>query len=70
MSLASNFEQARNAEFSRRDALKLSSAGAAGLAMSGLLARPSAASTSAGSFGRAKRCIMLFLAGGPPQHET
>jgi hypothetical protein len=40
--------------------------------MPGLLsaaAEPSAASTT-GSFGRAKRCIVLFLLGGPPQHET
>ncbi len=26
--------------------------------------------TTRGSFGRAKSCILLFLAGGPPQHET
>ena len=25
---------------------------------------------SAASFGRAKRCILLFLTGGPPQHDT
>jgi hypothetical protein len=24
----------------------------------------------AGSFGKAKRCIVLFMLGGPPQHET
>src|SRR5262245_62474104 len=23
-----------------------------------------------GSFGRAKRCLILFLTGGPPQHDT
>ncbi len=24
----------------------------------------------AASFGRAKRCLLLFLTGGPPQHDT
>jgi hypothetical protein len=23
-----------------------------------------------GGFGRAKRCVLLFLMGGPPQHDT
>ena len=26
--------------------------------------------TAAGSFGRARRCLLLFLTGGPPQHDT
>jgi len=26
--------------------------------------------TAAGSFGRARRCLLLFLTGGPPQHHT
>lgn len=30
----------------------------------------SAAAGGAGGFGKAKSCIILFLAGGPPQHET
>src|SRR5687768_1930814 len=32
--------------------------------------RAAAESTPASSFGRAKRCIVLFLTGGPPQHDT
>jgi hypothetical protein len=36
MPSARNIEQASGDEFTRRDALKLTSAGAAGLAMSGL----------------------------------
>src|SRR5688572_16635779 len=37
-----------------------------------LVARRAAAEElgSGGSFGRAKRCIILFLTGGPPQHDT
>ena len=37
-----------------------------------LVARRAAAEElgSDGSFGRAKRCIILFLTGGPPQHDT
>src|SRR5262249_20625381 len=27
-------------------------------------------SASAGSFGRAKSCILVYLVGAPPQHET
>src|SRR5215207_7460312 len=26
--------------------------------------------TAAGSFGRARRCLLLFLTGGPPQYDT
>jgi hypothetical protein len=35
-------------------------------------ARPvlAAARSASGSFGRAKRCLLLFLTGGPPQHDT
>lgn len=66
----SNFEQASGPEFTRRGALKLSGVGAAGLAVSGFGARPAAASSQSSTFGRAKRCIVLFMAGGPPQHET
>ena len=47
----------------RRDFLRLGALG--GLA----LATPRAAEAGA-SFGRAKRCLLLFLTGGPPQHDT
>jgi len=40
----------------------------------GLTATETASNTQskaiAGSFGKAKRCIVLFMLGGPPQHET
>ena len=53
----------------RRDWLRLGGLGILGLAA------PSraAASNNAGrdrAFGRARACIVLFLTGGPPQHET
>ena len=47
----------------RRDFLRLGALG--GFA----LAAPQAATAST-SFGRAKRCLILFLTGGPPQHDT
>ena len=65
----------------RREWLRVGGLGAFGLGLSRLLAPMGAARTVAGgagvgtamagaSFGRAKSCIVLFLAGGPPQHET
>jgi hypothetical protein len=50
----------------RRSLLRL---GAAGLALPTFLRTPAAARSS-GGFGRAKRCVVLFLTGGPPQHDT
>lgn len=68
-------------EFSRRQALGVGGLSAFGLSLPGLLgARLSAGETpdglraapsiAGGSFGKAKSCIVLFLLGGPPQHET
>jgi hypothetical protein len=58
----------------RREWLRIGGLGCLGLSLPNLLApRLSAASPSslpAKSFGRAKSCIILFLGGGPPQHET
>ena len=56
----------------RREWLRVGGLGCLGLSLPGLLQRESfAASVAKGaSFGRAKSCILLFLAGGPPQHET
>jgi hypothetical protein len=58
---------------SRREALRAGGLGAVGLSMADLLAsrdvQGSAAAPDA-SFGRAKNCIILFMLGGPPQHET
>jgi hypothetical protein len=55
----------------RRDFLHVGGLGALGLGLGDAL-RLSASSppASAGSFGRAKSCILLFLYGSPPSHET
>src|SRR5262249_57775000 len=56
----------------RREWLRVGGLGALGLSLPALLAarQHAAAKDAAGSFGRAKACIVLFLVGGPPQHET
>lgn len=56
----------------RREMLRAGGLGAFGLSMPGLAnaASDSKDQPANGSFGRAKRCIVLFLLGGPPQHET
>lgn len=59
---------------SRREWLRVGGLGALGVSLSNLLGSPAAAAPArvdkGASFGRAKSCILLFLAGGPPQHET
>ena len=57
----------------RRHLLQIGGAGAVGLTLSDLLMRPADATTQpaiSASFGKAKSVIVLFLLGGPPQHET
>ena len=56
----------------RREMLRVGGLGALGLSLPGLVnaAADPATELVGGSFGRAKRCIVLFLLGGPPQHET
>src|SRR5262245_27345468 len=56
----------------RRDFLKLGAIGGLGLSLPTLLYASSARRTETGSkgFGRARRCILLFLTGGPPQLDT
>ncbi|MFP6618228.1 MAG: DUF1501 domain-containing protein, partial [Pirellulaceae bacterium] len=57
----------------RRDALQVGGTSALGMTVSGLLARQAGANELTGqgpSFGKAKSVIVLFLLGGPPQHET
>ncbi|HND52562.1 MAG TPA: DUF1501 domain-containing protein [Pirellulaceae bacterium] len=66
--------------FSRRDLLHVGSASALGLSLAGAFraeslagAEPAGANQVAGAdgtFGRAKACILIFLFGSPPQHET
>lgn len=59
---------------SRRSALQVGSLSAPGLSLPGLLRSTAAKAETAAnygpSFGRAKNIIFLYLAGGPPQHET
>jgi hypothetical protein len=54
---------------SRREWLRVGGLGAFGLSLPALL-EARAAAPAAGSFGRARSCIVLFHLGGPPQHET
>jgi hypothetical protein len=52
----------------RRTIVRAGAAGLAGAAVPGWLAAGERG--AGGSFGRARRCVLLFLHGGPPQHET
>lgn len=52
----------------RRDLLRLGSVGALGL--SDLFGASASATPAAGQFGKARSCILIFLYGSPPQHET
>ena len=62
---------------SRRELLRVGGLGSFGLGLASLQAGRVAAARQGGdantyekAFGRAKSCIVLFLLGGPPQHET
>jgi hypothetical protein len=56
---------------SRREWLRVGGLGALGLSLGGLhAARAADRPATGGTFGKAKHCILLYLAGGPPQHET
>ncbi len=56
---------------SRREWLRVGGLGAFGLSLPDFLpARAAVPADAPASFGRAKSCILLFLLGGPPQHET
>lgn len=52
--------------FNRREMLRIGGLCALGVGLPSL----ATASDKGGLFGRAKSCIILFLGGGPPQHET
>ena len=57
---------------SRRELLRVGGLGMLGVSLPRLLqaaASPASSATDA-AFGRAKNIIFLYLAGGPPQHET
>jgi hypothetical protein len=57
----------------RREMLRVGGLGLLGLSLPQLLALKSRAASApvvTGGFGRAKSCILLYLSGGPPQHET
>jgi hypothetical protein len=60
----------------RREILRAGSLGMVGLSLPGLLQQREALgdeagqAVAAGSTGKAKACIVLFLMGGPPQHST
>src|SRR6059036_1453001 len=55
---------------SRRDFLRVGALGCLGLSLPGLVRAAPTPSTNAAGFGRAKRCVLLFLTGGPPQLDT
>lgn len=54
----------------RRQWLQIGGIGSLGLSLPMLWEAQARSAVISGSFGRAKRCIVLFLLGGPPQHET
>ena len=68
--------QANSHTLPRRDLLKIGSMAALTGCLPGLLASQARAASpleppvAGAGFGRAKQVILLFLAGGPPQHET
>lgn len=58
-------------QLTRRGALRSGCLSAFGLTLPSLLhARDAVSQTKASSFAKAKSCIVLFMLGGPPQHET
>jgi hypothetical protein len=54
----------------RRDFLRVGGLGALGISWPTLLRASTSSSGGDRHFGRARKCILLFLTGGPPQHET
>ncbi|MBI3466599.1 MAG: hypothetical protein HY000_26600 [Planctomycetes bacterium] len=55
---------------SRRDLLRLGALGGFGLTLPKLLQAADQPGSREATFGRADRCLLLFLTGGPPQHDT
>lgn len=58
----------RRGGVSRRKFLEVGALG--GLTLAGMRATPAGQASGDPSFGRAKRCLLLFLMGGPPQIDT
>src|SRR5688572_3890448 len=56
--------------YTRRDVLRVGALGALGLSLPTLLQAAEQMQQRRSSFGRAQRCLLLFLTGGPPQHDT
>src|SRR6516164_6242999 len=54
----------------RRDFLRIGALGGLGLALPDLLRAAPARQPAPPGFGRARRCLLLFLTGGPPQLDT
>ena len=70
--MATSVQSCSGPRSTRREWLHVGGLGALGLVLPSVLARTTEIlpiGTKSG-FGRAKSCIILFLAGGPPQHET
>src|SRR5438552_70871 len=58
---------------SRRELLRVGGLSLGGLTLTGLLGARAARAAGEGggrSYGRARSCILLYMVGGPPQHET
>lgn len=63
---------AKTESMSRREMLRIGGVMTAGLSLTELSRRSTAANDvpKSKSFGAAKNCILLYLSGGPPQHDT
>jgi hypothetical protein len=55
---------------SRREFLRVGSLGALGVSLPNLLQASTSAGANDASFGKAKRCVLLFLTGGPPAERS
>ena len=72
MSCAASHTGVCGGPLTRREMLRVGGLGMFGLSLPHLLALKTQAANAPekGGFGRAKSCILLYLSGGPPQHET
>lgn len=75
LSILDSASKSGGARFSRREWLRVGGTGLGGLSIANSLAASPlnssrGASDAGAAFGRAKSVIVIFLGGGPPQHET